>query len=116
MAQKERDLITTHLAALTPDQRRFRINAGMAWTGQVTRINATDVIIRNARPFHGAPAGFPDTVGFDSVVITSGMVGQRVAIFCGEEYKTGRQQLSREQKLFRAMAERLGAVFRVIHG
>ncbi|MDR0656550.1 MAG: hypothetical protein LBG22_09585 [Treponema sp.] len=114
MGRAEHDLISAHLASLTPDKRRFRINAGMGWSGETSRLKNGDIIIHNPRPFHGAPKGFPDTVGWDCVEITPGMVGKKIAVFVGEEFKTGKLKLSREQGLFKKCLERMGGVFRVI--
>ena len=116
MATSERNLINEHLKTLTPNQRRFRINAGVAWTGDVTRLPSGDLLIKNPRPFHGAPKGWPDLCGMDSIEITSGMVGQKIAVFVGEEFKTAHTRMSREQSLFADMCKRLGAVFRIIRG
>jgi hypothetical protein len=116
MGQAEHGLIASYLASLTPDKRRFRINAGMGWTGDVTRLKNGDILIHNPRPFHGGPRGFPDIAGWDCVEITPGMAGQKIAVFTGEEFKTGKLKLSREQGLFKKCLERMGGVFRVIHG
>jgi ribosomal protein S19 len=47
------------------------------------------------------------------VVITPDMVGQRVAVFVGEEFKTERVRMSREQSIFRRVLESMGGRFRV---
>lgn len=125
MGQKEKTLIKSNLAALDPEtQRRFRINAGMAWTGNQIRgpeilkyLNRVGVknclLIVKPRPFIGAPEGFPDVIGWDTVEITPDMVGQKIAVFVGDEYKaTGR--LSRVQKIFGDLLTRMGGRFRVV--
>lgn len=127
MGQKENKLIKQNMLELDPyTQRRFRINSGMAWAGSVLRgfsimsyikkIGTKKcILIVNPRPFHGAPEGFPDVIGWDTIEITPDMVGQRVAVFVGDEYKTtGR--LSKEQKIFGGMLEHMGGIWRVIRG
>lgn len=118
-------MITERLKRLEPGQRRFRINAGSGWIAapkdtlhpskpMTVRIMPGDVVLRRARVFHGAPIGWSDLVGIDSVEITPEMVGQLVAIFVAEELKTPGVRLSAEQKLFGAMVEGLGGRFEVI--
>jgi hypothetical protein len=113
-ADREHALIKRYLERLTPQERRFRINAGMGWTGQVTFSSPDTVVIKQARPLHGAPVGFPDVIGWDMVTVTPDMVGRRIAVFVGEEFKTGNGQLSKAQRLFRDCLERMGGIFRVI--
>jgi len=114
MGQAERDVSTEYLHTLTADQRRFRINSGVAWTGTVIHRPDGSLLIRNPRPFHGAPKGSPDFWGWDAVKITPEMVGQTVAIFCGEEVKSGRLQLSKFQRMFRDCLTKMGGRFRVV--
>ncbi len=121
MASAERSLIDQRLANLRPEERRFRINAGLAWTGDALRVRTPrvvtlrpgDVLLRRARAFRGAPAGWPDLAGWDAVTVTPEMVGQLVAVAAGEEVKaTGR--LSRLQRLFRDCLLRMGGRYRVM--
>ncbi len=120
MGAPERELIDARLASLAEHERRFRINAGRGWTAAkrdtLVRREADGsrtVILRNSRPFHGAPPGWPDLFGWDSVRVTPEMVGQLVAVAAGEEAKTGRQGLSRLQRLFRDCLLRMGGRYRV---
>jgi hypothetical protein len=114
MGQKENSLIKKRLGSLDPWTRLFRINSGQFWAGKILPNVRKDVIVlKNPSRIQGAPTGFSDCVGGTSVVITEEMVGQRVLIFTAEEFKaTG--GLSKEQKLFGQMIERLGGIFRVI--
>ena len=126
MAARERSLIDARLLALPPESRRFRLNAGQAWQGEAVRASRPtrttlypgDVLLRAARAFHGAPEGWPDLCGWDAVTITQAMVGQTVAVFVGEECKTGRLSLSRMQRRFRDCLVRMGGRFVVVrdHG
>ncbi len=128
MAQKESNLIKKHMLSLDKKtQVRFRFNAGRGWNGKplrgpdirkyVNTVGTKDcLLLVKPRPFIGAPEGFPDVAGWDSVEITSDMVGQRVAIFVGDEFKTGRQQLSKAQRLFGNLLSVMGGIFSVIRG
>jgi hypothetical protein len=112
MAWKERDIINSRLLSLDGNERLFRANCGMGWTGQVTR-RGRFVVIDNPRPFHGLPQGMPDLIGWTAVTITPEMVGQRVAVFTGEEVKaTGR--LSQDQARFRDVITRMGGIHRTL--
>jgi len=77
--------------------RLFRQNTGMAWVGKVekgypgrvVRLNAGDVVIRNARPFHAGIAGMSDLGGWVPVDVTPEMVGSTVALYAQVEVKAG---------------------------
>lgn len=113
MGRKERDRINERLMSLAENERMFRINAGMGWAGQVTR-RGRFVVIDNPRPFHGAPDGFPDLAGWTTITVTPDMVGQRVAVFTGEEVKaTGR--LSHAQERFKSIIEKMGGIHRILN-
>ena len=117
MGQQERDQINDRLLNLAENERLFRINAGMAWTGDIIKRTPNTITIRNPRPFHGAPTGWPDTCGWTTVTITPEMVGQPVAIFTAEEHKTGRQRIKKgtRQAGFRDIITRMGGIFRTIN-
>jgi hypothetical protein len=112
MGQKERDLIDKRLINLKPNERLFRANSGMGWAGKATK-KGKFTVIENARPFHGMPEGFPDLVGFTEITVTADMVGQKIAVFTGEEYKaTGR--LSVDQKRWRDLILSHGGIWRKV--
>ena len=125
MAELEREVLDRRLrelglvgpGAAEAPCRRFRINAGMAWAGEVARRGSDFLVLKNPRPFWGAPIGWPDLAGWDSVLIRPKDVppeGLRVAIFAGDEGKTPNVRLSREQKIFRDVLVRHGGRFEVI--
>ena len=114
MGAPEREIIDARLSTLAADERRFRINAGAGWTGDIVRRTATTITLRNPRVFHGAPEGWPDLFGWDSVVVTQAMVGSRIAVAVGEECKAGKGRLSRLQAMFRDCLIRHGGKFRVL--
>jgi len=89
-----------------------RINAGSAWTAgpRDTEYKGKIITLKNARRFIGAPPGWPDLAGYQSVTITPDMVGKTVAIFTGHEIKmTGK--LNAKQKIFRDRLIRMGGRF-----
>lgn len=112
MASKERDIINARLTNLASNERLFRINAGMGWAGR-TVMHGNIIIIKNPFPLHAAPEGWPDLCGWTTIEITPEMVGQKIAVFTAEEVKaTGK--LSKIQRRFRDIIERMGGIFRVI--
>lgn len=120
MGQKEKTLEKKVLSELKTSQRRFRINAGEGWASNEISWQTIGqnkyATLKNPRRLKAAPPGWPDLCGWDSVEVTQEMVGKTVAIFVGEELKTGRLQLSSIQKKFKDVLERMGGIFRVIRG
>jgi hypothetical protein len=115
MAQKESSKIKEILLSLPQNKRLFRINSGTGWAGNFIWRDRKSGVIENPRPLKAAPKGWPDLCGWEEIEITSDMVGQKVAVFVGEEVKvTG--QLTKEQKLFGELLERMGGIFRVHRG
>ena len=117
MGAKEKSLTNKRLSELGPHQRRFRINCGVGWVGQDPQFHTAGktkyITLKNPRPLHAAPEGWPDLAGWDEITITPDMVGKKVAVFVGEEVKaTGR--LSKMQEKFRDVLVRMGGIFRVI--
>lgn len=96
------------IAASRAGHRLFRMNVGMGWTGNATKITRTetvrvhsgDVIIRNARPFHSGVKGMGDYCGWATVTVTPDMVGKPIAVFASVEVKAGKDRLRPEQKAF----------------
>jgi hypothetical protein len=126
MGDREKEIADEYLRGLSPSSRRFRINAGQAWAAApkdtlhvskptTVRVYPGDVVLHRARVFHGAPTGFFDYCGWDEVLITQDMVGQKVAIFCGDELKSEHDRLRPEQKRLGQSLEGHGGRWRVIH-
>jgi hypothetical protein len=112
MGNKERDIINNRLLNLKENERLFRINSGMGWSGKIQK-KGKYTIIENAFPLHAAPEGWPDLCGWTEVEITPDMIGEKIAIFTAEEIKaTG--QLSKKQKIFRDIIQKMGGIFRII--
>jgi len=111
---KERDRITQRLMYGDDWRRVFRANSGRAWAGRVVEQRGGQVLLDSARPFAGMPEGFPDICGWESIEITTDMVGQRVAVFVAEEVKVNRGRLTQAQKTFRDILIEHGGIHRVI--
>lgn len=112
MSQPEKEIINRILSSLPENKRLFRINSGMGWTGKFLFKDCRRGVIENPRPLHAAPKGWPDLCGWETIIVTPDMIGNQIAVFVGEEVKaTGR--LSREQKKFKELLERMGGIFRV---
>lgn len=109
---RESGRIRQILASMPPEQRLFRINSGMGWSGKVVRHTKDMLVLKNPRPFHAAPPGWPDICGWTEIEITPEMVGQKIAVFTAVEVKvTGR--LSKAQAAFKAVLETMGGIFKV---
>lgn len=91
--------------------RLFRNNVGMAWAGQVKRINPTTVLITNAVPIkYGLANSSGDLVGGLPVVITNDMVGKKVFVFTNYEVKMNTTRTTEEQTNFHNMVISLGGI------
>jgi hypothetical protein len=112
MGKPERDLINDYLSNLPENVRMFRTNSGMAWAGKST-LKGEFRIIKNARPFHGLPEGFPDLCGWTEIEITPDMIGQKIAVFTTVEVKaTGKIKPESKQGKFRDLILRMGGLHR----
>lgn len=125
MGAKENSLKEKHFKRLDwSRQWRTRANTGKAWVGKPVKGEdifrhlkmfgtKNCILLVNPRRFVAMFEGFPDVFGWDTVEITPDMVGQRVAVFVGDELKaTGR--LSALQKKFGDLLTRMGGRFNVI--
>jgi len=112
MGSREKKIITDILQGLSLNKRLFRINSGMGWTGKIVAHDTEKIILKNPRPFHGAPTGWPDLAGWETIEITQEMVGKEIAVFCAEEVKaTGK--LSKDQRQFKILLEKMGGIFKI---
>ncbi len=113
MGTQERRLINQVLLSLPENKRLIRINAGTGWSGKIVKHDQEILILKNPRPFHGVPAGWPDLIGWETVEITSDMVGKKVAVFCAEEIKaTG--DLTDQQKKVKKLILEMGGIYRIV--
>lgn len=114
MGTNEREIINNRLLNLKDNERLFRINSGMGWVGQIIGKTKNTITLKNPRPLHGAPAGWPDLAGWTTIKITPDMIGKEIAVFTAEEIKTGKQKLSKIQIKFRDIILKMGGIFKVI--
>ena len=79
----------------------FRNNVGQCWTGKSRRITKSDVyfcdvgdvIVKNARIFHGGlTKGSSDIIGWKTVEVTPDMVGKKLAVFTAMEVKKNERE------------------------
>jgi hypothetical protein len=88
--------------------RLFRMNVGLAWIGNATRITKTDmvlcqpndVVIRQARPFRAGVEGMSDLVGWTRHTVTAADVGKTFAIYTAAEVKGERGRVREAQQVF----------------
>jgi hypothetical protein len=91
--------------------RVFRNNVGTGWVGKSSRVNATDVLIRQARPLRaGLAEGSSDLIGWTPVKITNDMVGLTLAVFTALEVKSDHGRLSKQQKQFLNAVQLAGGI------
>lgn len=94
------------IAASSMGARLFRQQVGQGWIGKAKRITrvqwiqvqAGDVVIPAARPFHAGITGMSDLGGWVPVTITPEMVGSTVAIYAQVEVKDGARVTEEQQK------------------
>lgn len=71
--------------------RLFNNPVGVAWHGKTVAQTANLVTLQGARVVsYGLMPGSPDLIGWQSIVVTPEMVGQRVAVFVAPEIKRAR--------------------------
>jgi hypothetical protein len=116
MGKAARKIENAILQNLPENKRLFKINAGRGWQGQIVKHSGDTLILKNPQPVFMAPTGWPDLSGWTTVTVTPDMVGQKVAIFTGEEVKAGKDRLTKGQKNFGELIERMGGIFRVVRG
>jgi len=90
----------------------FRQNTGQAWNGRKVSVRGRDVFIEGAQPITmGLVKGSSDVIGWTPVVVTEGMVGQKVAIFTAVEVKREvGGKTSPEQKNFLDRVRQAGGI------
>lgn len=113
MGQLENNLKNQVDQNLTSSQRLWRINCGFGWISSRIEKCRGFIKLYNARPFRGAEKGISDCIGFDSIIITPGMVGKRVAVFVASELKaTKNDKLKKDQVNFKNLIVKMGGLHR----
>ena len=125
MAEAEDALKREYILGLKPNQRRFFIDAGYAWKADKKNtiwvkksgpvfLNPGDMVLRHPQRFCGGPEGWFDAVGWDEITITPDMVGQTIAVFCGDELKSKNDRLRPLQKILGTILQKMGGVWTVV--
>lgn len=99
-----------------PNKRLFKTDAGPSYQGEVVKHNGNILILKNPRKLCGLPLGWPDLTGWETVEITPDMVGKKIAVFCAEEIKAGKDSMSKKQTGFKRIVESMGGIYRIIRG
>lgn len=112
---KEKNFLNDRLLNLDSSREQlWRTNSGTGWTSNKTQRKGRNLILQDARPLNAMIAGWPDLTGFTMVKITPEMIGKEIPVFTVEEFKTGKIQLSKEQKLFKKLFEKFNVIYRII--
>jgi len=90
--------------------RLFRINSGMGWVGKILSHTPDLIVLERPRPFHGAPPGSADLLGWHTVTVTPEMVGRRLAVFVAIEVKSATGRATAEQQNFGEAVRRAGGI------
>ncbi len=99
------------LALTSEHGRAWRNNVGAAWQGANFEIRDGRLWSGVARRVvYGLGPGSSDLVGPQSVLITTAMVGRRVAVFAAVEVKTERGRVTDEQGRFLSVVAELGGI------
>ncbi|MBF0140073.1 MAG: hypothetical protein HQL74_07320 [Magnetococcales bacterium] len=85
---------------------------GNGWQGKVVGHETPDRVTLHfpRRIAFGLTPGASDLIGFKSVLVTPGMVGQRIAIFTAIETKFGQEATTTDQDTFLEHCQMFGAI------
>ena len=86
MGQLETNLKNSYERTLTRWQRLWRCNSG-----KIKTISGAWIELW--------PKGTPDMIGIDSIIITPDMIGRRVAVFVGTEFKARKKDKLKKKQL-----------------
>ena len=113
MGQLENNLKNEVDRDLTSWQRLWRVSCGTAWISNKIEKGPGFIKLWAPRPFFGMPAGTPDLIGFDSIIITADMVGKRICIAVGSELKaTKADKLKPKQINAKNLLVKMGGIHR----
>jgi hypothetical protein len=130
MGYKEKEIINKVLMEGSKKGRLFRINSGQAWVGRIEYHNNNGIKLKYPRVFHGAPAGTPDCIGWESktlceIICNKSPTGccsnltcdecnyknYKIAIFKAVEVKTGKQKLTNKQENWKRILIEHGGIY-----
>ena len=98
---KELNVQKQIMIAVSKYSRMFRNNVGIGWVGKTSKTRDGGLYIKEPRPLKaGLCTGSSDLIGWTTKIITSDMVGAKVAIFTALEIKTATGKPTKEQVNF----------------
>jgi hypothetical protein len=114
--EREGNRIRERLRDMNPEtERMFRINAGCGWISNKIKRQGEFMILHNPRPLQAGPEGWFDVCGWTSIDVTMEMVGMKIAVFTGEEFKRVKNDAPRgKQKTLGDLLVQMGGIHRVI--
>lgn len=110
---KEQKLYDRIRAEHAQHGRLFRNNVGTAYQGKRGMINSRPVITEPRPIQFGLGKGSSDLIGWTEVIITSEMVGKKVAIFTAIEVKKKGGKVSEEQQKFINIVNDAGGIGKI---
>jgi hypothetical protein len=103
------------IAEMPANRRLFFLSSGKGWAGKILSNNNSRLVLKDAFPFHGTPAGWPDLAGWTIEEVTEDMIGKKIAIFTGLDIKK-LGELTHHQKIFKSILEQMGGIYEVYDG
>lgn len=98
-----------------PGVRLFNNPVGDAWAGKVVHRDQVMLTLQHARNVtFGLAPGSGDLCGWTSVVVTSEMIGRRVAVFTSAEVKTDRGRVAPNQENWLRVVSKAGGIADVV--
>lgn len=89
----------------------FRNNVGTGWVGKSRRLKSGEILISDARPLRaGLTIGSSDLIGWTPMVVTSEMVGKKIAVFTAIEVKKPSGRATKEQIQFLNVVRESGGI------
>jgi hypothetical protein len=113
----EENAIRIALGARARHTRLFRNFVGYVWSGRLIRHDKAKRIVELefAQPVNaGLAPGSADLVGVREIIVTSNMVGQKIAVFTSLEVKSGAGRPTTEQVNWREFVLSAGGLAAVV--
>lgn len=92
----------------------FRNNTGVGFQGKRAIINSRQVIIEPRQITFGLCVGSSDLIGWTEKIVTSDMIGQKIAIFTALEVKNLSGKTTKEQINFIKQVRKSGGIANVM--
>jgi hypothetical protein len=92
----------------------FRNNTGVGFQGKRATINSRQVIIEPRQITFGLCVGSSDLIGWTEKIVTSDMIGQKIAIFTALEVKNLSGKTTKEQINFIKQVRKSGGIANIM--